>query len=103
MTGTSKPVLVTRRLPQPVLDRIAAGSDMTLYDGAGAMPRGQLLAQVAGKAGAVTLLTDRVDDEFLTPPGRSSPSWPTLPWASTTSTWPRAPGTACWPRTPRRC
>ncbi|MGP8001743.1 MAG: 2-hydroxyacid dehydrogenase [Streptosporangiaceae bacterium] len=65
MAGTPKPVLVTRRLPQPVLDRIAAGCDMTLYDGAGALPRDQLLAQVAGKAGVVTLLTDRVDDEFL--------------------------------------
>ncbi len=38
---------------------------MTVYDGEGAMPRDQLLAQVAGKAGAITLLTDRVDEEFL--------------------------------------
>jgi glyoxylate reductase len=59
------PVLVTRRLPQEALDRIAARCDMTLYDGEGAMPRDQLLAQVAGKAGAITLLTDRVDEEFL--------------------------------------
>lgn len=60
------PVLVTRRLPQEALDRIAAQCEMTLYDdGAGAMPRDRLLAEVAGKAGAVTLLTDRVDDEFL--------------------------------------
>jgi glyoxylate reductase len=29
------------------------------------MPRDRLLAEVAGKLGAVTLLTDRVDDEFL--------------------------------------
>lgn len=65
MAGTRPPVLVTRRLPQEALDRIAAQCNMTLYDGAGAMPRGQLLAEVAGKAGAVTLLTDGVDDEFL--------------------------------------
>jgi len=38
---------------------------MTLYDGEGAMARDQLLTGVAGKAGAITLLTDRVDDEFL--------------------------------------
>jgi len=38
---------------------------MTLHDGEGAMPRDQLLTAVAGKAGAITLLTDRVDDEFL--------------------------------------
>src|SRR5260370_22618768 len=59
------PVLVTRRLPHEALDRIAARCDMTLYEGAGVMPREQLLRQVAGKAGAITLLTDRVDEEFL--------------------------------------
>lgn len=58
-------MLVTRRLPQPALDRIAERCDMTLYEGEDAMPRDQLLAQIAGKPGAVTLLTDTVDDEFL--------------------------------------
>src|SRR5262249_36274368 len=38
---------------------------MTLYDGEGVMARHQLLAEGAGKAGAITLLTDRVDEEFL--------------------------------------
>jgi glyoxylate reductase len=56
---------VTRRLPQEALDRVQARCDMMLYDGEGAMPRDQLLAAAAGKAGAITLLTDRVDDEFL--------------------------------------
>ena len=59
------PVLVTRRLPQPAMDRIAERCDVTLYDGEGAMPRDQLLDQVRGRVGAVTLLTDKVDDEFL--------------------------------------
>jgi glyoxylate reductase len=59
------PVLITRRLPQEALDRIAAWCEMTLYDGEGAMPRERLLAGVAGVAGAITLLTDRVDEEFL--------------------------------------
>jgi glyoxylate reductase len=58
-------VLVTRRLPREALDSVEARCDMTLYDGQGAMPREQLLAEAAGKAGAITLLTDRVDDEFL--------------------------------------
>jgi glyoxylate reductase len=62
---TRPPVLVTRRLPQETLDRVAARCEMTLYDGEGAMPRDRLLAQVAGKAGAITLLTDRVDEQFL--------------------------------------
>ena len=65
MGRTRPPVLVTRRLPQEALDRIAARCDMTLYDGEGVMARDQLLTGVAGKAGAITLLTDRVDDEFL--------------------------------------
>jgi glyoxylate reductase len=57
--------LITRRLPQEALDRIAARCEMTLYDGEGAMPRERLLAGVAGMAGAIMLLTDRVDEEFL--------------------------------------
>ena len=65
MGRTRPPVLVTRRLPQEALDRIAAWCDMTLYDGEGAMARDQLLTEVAGKTGAITLLTDRVDEEFL--------------------------------------
>jgi len=59
------PVLVTRRLPQQALERVNARCDMTLHDGEDAMPRGELLKEAAGKAGAITLLTDRVDDEFL--------------------------------------
>jgi glyoxylate reductase len=59
------PVLVTRRLPQAALNRVDARCDMTLHDGEGAMARVQILREVAGKAGAITLLTDRVDDEFL--------------------------------------
>jgi len=47
------------------MERIAANSDLTVYEGEGAMPRDQLLRDVAGKVGAVTLLTDKVDDEFL--------------------------------------
>jgi len=63
--ATRPPVLVTRRLPAEALDRIEAQCDMTLYDGEGAMSRDRLLTEVAGKLGAITLLTDRVDDEFL--------------------------------------
>jgi len=65
MGETRWPVLVTRLLPAPAMDRITSKCDMTLYDGGGAMPRDQLLAEIKGKVGAVTLLTDKVDDEFL--------------------------------------
>jgi glyoxylate reductase len=59
------PVLVTRRLPQPAMDALAERCEITLWEGEDAMPRDQLLRDVAGKVGAVTLLTDQVDDEFL--------------------------------------
>jgi glyoxylate reductase len=62
---TLPPVLVTRRLPAEALDRVRERCAMTVYDGPGAMPRDRLLAEVAGKSGVITLLTDRVDDEFL--------------------------------------
>jgi glyoxylate reductase len=35
------------------------------HDGEGALPGDQLLTELAGKAGAITLLTDQVDEEFL--------------------------------------
>src|SRR6266516_4782109 len=47
------------------MERIEARCNVTLYDGSGAMPRDALLKAVAGMVGAVTLLTDKVDDEFL--------------------------------------
>jgi glyoxylate reductase len=59
------PVLVTRRLPQRAMDRIAAVCDVTLHEGEFAIPRDRLLRDIRGKLGAVTLLTDRVDDELL--------------------------------------
>jgi glyoxylate reductase len=66
MVDRTRPrVLVTRRLPQEALGRIETRCELRLYDGEGAMARDQLLTEVAGKAAAITLLTDRVDDEFL--------------------------------------
>src|SRR5947199_10244809 len=47
------------------MDRIAERCDITLHEGEAAMPRDRLLTEVKGKVGAVTLLTDKVDDEFL--------------------------------------
>ncbi len=59
------PVLVTRRLPAPAMERVAERCDITLHEGPEAIPRDRLLRDIAGKLGAITLLTDRVDDEFL--------------------------------------
>lgn len=65
MSEVRWPVLVTRRLPAAAMDRIAARCDVTLYEGEDAVPRYRLLRDLVGKLGAVTLLTERVDDEFL--------------------------------------
>jgi glyoxylate reductase len=59
------PVLLTRRLPAPVLRRLAEACELDLWTGDGVMPRAELLARVAGRAGLVALLTDRVDAELL--------------------------------------
>ena len=59
------PVLVTRLLPEEPMAYIRSRADVDLYDGEGAMPRDQLLERVKGKVGAITLLTDKVDGEFL--------------------------------------
>lgn len=39
--------------------------EVDLWDGEGAMPRDRLLERVAGKVGAITLLTEQVDGAFL--------------------------------------
>jgi glyoxylate reductase len=64
-SGGQPGVLVTRRLPQVAMDAIAERFDATVHQGEQAMPRDELLAAVAGRAGAITLLTERVDDELL--------------------------------------
>jgi len=53
MTRARPRVLITASLPASSLDRVAA------------IPRRRLLAQAAGKAGTITRLTDRIDQEFL--------------------------------------
>ena len=60
------PVLVTRRIPRAGLDLIAQRCDMDLWEGPPeAIPRDDLLKRIGGKAGAITLLTEKVDAEFL--------------------------------------
>jgi glyoxylate reductase len=58
-------VFVARRIPDEGLDPIAAACDLNLWDGDMPPPRDELLRRIAGCDGALTLLTDRVDDEFL--------------------------------------
>jgi glyoxylate reductase len=65
VTDNHGPVLVTRRLPAPVMQWLNERCDVTLHEGPDAMPRDRLLRDIAGKVGAITLLTDKVDDELL--------------------------------------
>ncbi len=58
-------VFVARRLPDEGLELVRTACDMDLWDGDLPPPRDELLRRVAGVDGALTLLTDKVDDEFL--------------------------------------
>src|SRR3954452_23972885 len=63
---TGRPrVFVTRVIPDEGLEPIRAACDMDLWEDPLPPPRDELLRRVAGVDGALTLLTDRVDDEFL--------------------------------------
>jgi len=58
----SKPaVLVTRKLPSSVLDKLRATADVDVYTGDAAIPPGELRARVADKDALVSLPTDAVD------------------------------------------
>ena len=64
-------VLITRRVPAPVLERLAGPCKPDVWEGDGVMPRAELLDRVAGKAGIMAMLTDRIDDELLDRAGSS--------------------------------
>ena len=63
---TAWPVLITRRLPPKPMQFILDRCDADVWqDPPEAIPRDELLQRVRGKQGAITLLTERVDAEFL--------------------------------------
>jgi glyoxylate reductase len=47
------------------MERVANLFDAEVWEGEGAMPRDQLLGRIPGKVAAITLLTEKVDDELL--------------------------------------
>src|SRR5256885_16802246 len=66
MSGERWPVLVTRRLPRRPMEAILERCDADVWEGPPeAIPREELLKRIHGKVGAITLLTERVDAEFL--------------------------------------
>jgi glyoxylate reductase len=58
-------ILVTRKLPSSVIDKLGAVGDLDLYTGEAAIPPGELQARVAGKDALVCLLTDAVDRSVI--------------------------------------
>jgi glyoxylate reductase len=52
-------------VPAPVREHLAGRCRLEVWEGEGVMPRAELLDRVAGKAGMVAMLTDRVDAELL--------------------------------------
>jgi glyoxylate reductase len=62
---TAPAVLVTRRLPSPVMERLAGSAHVSVWEGDSPIPRRRLLADAAGKRALITLLTERIDDELL--------------------------------------
>jgi glyoxylate reductase len=64
MSGRPK-VFVSRRIPDDGLDPILAACEAQVWPDDLPPPRGELLQAIRGCDGVLTLLTDRVDDEFL--------------------------------------
>jgi glyoxylate reductase len=58
-------VFVARRIPDAGIDPVVAATDAVVWQDDLPPPRDELLRAVAGCDGVLTLLTDRVDDEFL--------------------------------------
>lgn len=58
-------VFVARRIPEEGLSAVAAACDADIWPDELPPPREELLRRIAGCAGVLTLLTDRVDEEFL--------------------------------------
>lgn len=58
-------VFVSRVIPEEGLARVREATDATIWEGELPPPRDELLRAIEGCDGVLTLLTDRVDDEFL--------------------------------------
>jgi glyoxylate reductase len=65
-SASSRPrVFVTRRIPEAGLDRILAACDAEVWPDPAPPPRDALLERIDGCDGVLTLLTDKVDVQFL--------------------------------------
>jgi len=62
---TNPKVFVSRVIPEEGLGPVRAGTDATVWPDDLPPPRADLLREIEGCDGVLTLLTDKVDDEFL--------------------------------------
>jgi glyoxylate reductase len=63
---TRPKVYITRRLPQPALDIVASACDYTIWDvEEQPVPRDVLFRESAAVDGVLTILSERIDQEFL--------------------------------------
>jgi glyoxylate reductase len=60
---------VSNQIPEPALELLRGAGELRLADASTALPRAQLLELVADADAALTLLFDRVDEEFLAAAG----------------------------------
>jgi glyoxylate reductase len=58
-------VLLTRKIPAAAFNRLESACDVDLYEGPGAIDPAELKRRVAGKAGLICLLTDRIDGSVV--------------------------------------
>lgn len=58
-------VLLTRRIPSSILERLRASVDVDLYEGASAMPPEELAQRVKTKDGLISVLTDKITKELV--------------------------------------
>ena len=58
-------VLITRRLPSSVLQRLEAACEVDIYRGDAGISHGDLIARIDGKHALICLLTDQVDRAVL--------------------------------------
>ncbi|MEX0702532.1 MAG: D-glycerate dehydrogenase [Planctomycetales bacterium] len=66
MSSTARPrVFITREIPAAGLDRVKAACDADVWDGHLPPDRDELLRRGRGCDGVLTLLTERVDAEFM--------------------------------------
>jgi glyoxylate reductase len=58
-------ILITRRLPSSVIEKLRAAADVDLYTGDVAIAEGELRARIAGKDALICLLTDAIDRQVI--------------------------------------